>query len=44
MKGQAGVDTGDLDATEVAELFGSTQGFKLSDPNVTAADDDGDDF
>ncbi len=44
LKGQAGVDTGDLDATEVAELFGSTQGFKLSDPNVTAADDDGDDF
>ena len=38
VKGQAGVDTGDLDATEVAELFGSTSGFKTSDPNVTPAD------
>ena len=36
VKGQAGVDTGDLDATEVAELFGNTSGFKASDPNVTA--------
>ena len=36
VKGQAGVDTGDLDATEVAELFGTTSGFKASDPNVTA--------
>jgi hypothetical protein len=33
--GGAGVDTGDLDATEVAELFGKTSGFKTSDPNVT---------
>ena len=31
---QAGVDTGDLDATEVAELFGTTSGFKAADPNV----------
>ena len=36
VKGQAGVDTGDLDATEVAELFGTTAGFKASDPNVSA--------
>ena len=36
VKGDAGVDTGDLDATEVAELFGSTSGFKASDPNVIA--------
>ena len=36
---QAGVDTGDLDATEVAELFGTTAGFKASDPNVTPATD-----
>ena len=36
VKGQAGVDTGDLDATEVAELFGNTSGFKASDPNVIA--------
>jgi len=35
VKGEAGVDTGDLDATEVAELFGNTSGFKLNDPNVT---------
>jgi hypothetical protein len=35
LNGQAGVDTGDLDATEVAELFGTTSGFKASDPNVT---------
>ena len=36
---QAGVDTGDLDATEVAELFGTTSGFKASDPNVTPSTD-----
>ena len=35
LNGQAGVDTGDLDATEVAELFGTTSGFKTADPNVT---------
>ena len=35
VKGEAGVDTGDLDANEVAELFGSTSGFKTNDPNVT---------
>ena len=34
VNGQAGVDT-DLDANEVAELFGKTSGFKTSDPNVT---------
>ena len=44
VKGDAGVDTGDLDATEVTELFGNTSGFKTADPNVTptteATDDD----
>ena len=40
VKGDAGVDTGDLDATEVAELFGTTSGFKTSDPNVTPSTDD----
>ena len=35
VKGEAGVDTGDLDATEVAELFGTTSGYKTADPNVT---------
>ena len=39
VKGTAGVDTGDLDATEVAELFGTTSGFKTSDPNVTPSTD-----
>ena len=40
VKGDAGVDTGDLDAAEVAELFGTTSGFKTSDPNVTPSTDD----
>ena len=35
VKGEAGVDTGDLDSNEVAELFGNTTGFKSNDPNVT---------
>ena len=39
VKGDAGVDTGDLDATEVAELFGTTSGFKTADPNVTPSTD-----
>ena len=44
VKGDAGVDTGDLDATEVAELFGTTSGFKTSDPNVTPSTNDEEDF
>ena len=46
VKGEAGVDTGDLDATEVAELFGTTSGFKTADPNVTPTPkvDDEEDF
>ena len=45
VKGTAGVDSGDLDATEVAELFGTTSGFKTSDPNVTpSTDNDEEDF
>ena len=41
----AGVDTGDLDETEVAALFGQTKGFKASEPNVTINDTiDDDDF
>jgi len=39
VKGAAGVDTGDLDADAVAELFGTTSGFKSSDPNVTPTPD-----
>ena len=46
VKGDAGVDTGDMDATQVAELFGTTSGFKAGTPNVTPAEDspDDDDF
>ena len=40
VKGEAGVDTGDLDADQVAELFGTTAGFKTSDPNITVTADD----
>ena len=40
VKGEAGVDTGDLDATEVAALFGTTSGFKAADPNVTPTPND----
>ena len=46
VKGDAGIDTGDLDVNEVAELFGTTSGFKTADPNVTpsATTDDEEDF
>ena len=40
VKGEAGVDTGDLDENQVAELFGKTAGFKTGDPNVTPTTDD----
>ena len=40
VKGDAGVDTGDLDADAVAELFGTTAGFKTADPNVTPSTKD----
>ena len=40
VKSEAGVDTGDLDADAVAELFGTTAGFKTSDPNVTPTTND----
>ena len=36
IKGGAGVDTGDLDQAEVAELFGKTKGFKAEEPNVSS--------
>ena len=32
----AGVDTGDMDDVDVAELFGKTKGFKATEPAVTA--------
>jgi hypothetical protein len=31
----AGIDTGDMDETEVAALFGQTKGYKASEPNIT---------
>ena len=34
---EAGVDSGDLSAEDVAALFGTTKGFKASEPNVTPA-------
>lgn len=42
----AGVDSGDMDAEDVAALFGKTKGFKAEDPNVTPApaDDSDSDF
>jgi hypothetical protein len=41
----AGIDTGDMDETEVAALFGQTKGFKTGEPNVTATtSDDDEDF
>ena len=39
IKGEAGVDTSDLDATEVAELFGTTSGFTTPTENVEETED-----
>jgi hypothetical protein len=50
VKGEAGVDTGDMDANEVAELFGKSAGFKAADPNIipdttpSSVEDDEEDF
>ena len=38
VNGSAGVDTGDMSDSAVAELFGKTQGFKAGDPNVTVTE------
>ena len=43
LSGAAGVDTGDLDETEVAALFGQTKGFKAQEPNVTPTTETNDD-
>ena len=42
----AGVDTGDMSTEDVAALFGKTEGFKASEPNVTfiKTTEDEDDF
>ena len=36
LNSEAGIDTGDMNTEDVAALFGNTQGFKASEPNVTA--------
>ena len=42
----AGVDTGDLELADVAELFGTTKGYKVMEPNVAppVEGDEEDDF
>jgi len=40
LSSSAGVDTGDLIAEDAAALFGTTQGFKAGEPNVTPAPDE----
>ena len=46
----AGIDSGDLNESEVAELFGKSAGFKAADPNVipdtapSSIEDDDEDF
>ena len=42
VKSEAGVDTGDMDATEVAELFGTTSGFKIDIADPTTNDEEED--
>jgi len=45
LNNSAAVDTGDMAAEDVAALFGTTAGFKASEPNVTTTDTtDDDDF
>ena len=46
LSSNAGVDMGDMDAKEAANLFGKTNGFKLDDPNIKVEpkEDDTDDF
>ena len=46
LNSEAGVDSGDLSIEDVAELFGTTKGYKAAEPNVvqptptTSTDDD----
>ena len=39
VKADAGVDAGDLEEADVADLFGKTKGFKTAEPNVIPASD-----
>ena len=38
LSSSAGVDVGDMSTEDLAELFGNTAGFKVSEPNVIAAE------
>ena len=40
VKSEAGVDSGELDETEVAELFGTTSGFKTTNPPENTEEDE----
>ena len=42
LSSSAGVDTGDMPVEDVAALFGKTEGFKQSEPNVTPSTEDND--
>ena len=45
LSSDAGVDSGDLNAEDIAELFGTTKGYKISQPSVTTeTTDDAADF
>jgi hypothetical protein len=42
LNSEAGVDTGDMSSDDVAALFGNTQGYKASDPNVITTEESDD--
>jgi hypothetical protein len=42
LNSEAGVDTGDMSTDDIAALFGNTQGYKASDPNVTTTEESDD--
>ena len=44
VKGDAGVDTGDLDENQVAELFGTTKGFKAATSTEVNEQEEAEDF
>ena len=43
LSNSAAVDTGDMAAEDVAALFGTTAGFKASEPNITTTSTDTED-
>ena len=44
LNAKAGIDTGNMNTDDVAELFGKTEGFIAGDPEVTVKSDDAVDF